>query len=135
MEETIINSVSFLQVPVKNLEESLEWYISKLGFKLHFKRPDNKMAIVALPLGPSIFLCERELHQGTMSVVIGFEAADIIKLLLDLKNNEVQIGEVRKDRGAIITESGETEILGMDFDFYDPSGNMLVAHGKTNFVE
>jgi len=135
MAETIINSVSFLQVPVKNLEESMEWYINKLGFKLHFKRQDNKMAIVALPSGPSIFLCERELHQGTMSVVIGFEAVDIVMLLSDLKSKEVQIGEVRKDRGAIKIESGETEILGMDFDFYDPSGNMLVVHGKTNFVE
>lgn len=135
MAETIINNVSFLQVPVKNLEESIEWYSSKLGFELHFKRSDNKMAIVALPSGPSIFLCERELNQGKMSVVIGFEAKNIVKLLSDLQSKEVQIGEVRKERGAIKTESGETEILGMDFDFYDPSGNMLVAHGKSNFVE
>ncbi|MBD3919028.1 VOC family protein [Paenibacillus sp. PR3] len=135
MAETMLNSVSFLQVPVKHLEESMDWYINKLGFELHFKRPDNKMAIVALPSGPSIFLCEKELHQGTMSVVIGFEATDIVRLLSDLQSNGVQIGEVRKERGAIRTESGKTEILGMDFDFYDPSGNMLVAHGKTNFVE
>ncbi|RUS41948.1 VOC family protein [Cohnella sp. AR92] len=135
MAETILNSVSFLQIPVKNLEESIDWYISKLGFELHFKRQDNKMAIVALPSGPSIFLCERELPQGTMSIIIGFEATDIVKLLSDLKSKEVQIGEIRKDRGAILTESEETEILGIDFDFYDPSGNMLVAHGKSNFVE
>ncbi|WP_308636517.1 VOC family protein [Paenibacillus silvisoli] len=134
MAEPMLNSVSFLQVPVKNLEESMEWYISKLGFELHFKRPDNKMAIVALPAGPSIFLCESELHEGKMSVVIGFEAADIVKLLSDLRSKGIQIGEVREDRGAIQTESGETEILGMDFDFYDSSGNMLVAHGKSNFV-
>ncbi|AZN39927.1 VOC family protein [Paenibacillus albus] len=135
MAETMINSISLLQIPVKNLDESMEWYISKLGFELHFKRPDNKMAIVAPPSGPSIFLCEREVHEGMMSVVIGFEAADIVELLSDLKRKEVQIGEVRTDRGAIRTESGETEILGMDFDFYDPSGNMFVAHGKSNFVE
>lgn len=135
MAAAIINNVSFLQVPVKNLEESMAWYISNLGFELHFKRPDNKMAIVALPSGPSIFLCEKELQQGTMPVVIGFEAADIVKLLSELESKRVQIGEVRKDRGAIKTESGENEILGMDFDFYDPSGNMLVAHGKSNFVQ
>ncbi|QHW33683.1 hypothetical protein GZH47_24715 [Paenibacillus rhizovicinus] len=136
MTESILNSVSFLQVPVKNLEESMEWYISKLGFELHFKRPDNRMAIVALPSGPSIFLCEVESHKGTMSVVIGFEAEDIEKLLSDLKSKEVHIGEVRNDRGSIRTESGATEILSeMDFDFYDPSGNMFVAHGKSNFVE
>lgn len=94
------------------------------------------MAIIALPSGPSIFLCEEELHQGTMSVVIGFKAEDIVKLLSDLKSKEVQIGKVRNDRGSIRTESGETAILSeMDFDFYDPSGNMLVAHGKSNFVE
>jgi catechol 2,3-dioxygenase-like lactoylglutathione lyase family enzyme len=130
LEETIIKSVSFLQVPVKNLEESTEWYICNLGFKLHWKRPDNKMAILALPSGPSIFLGERELHQGMMSVVIGFEAIDIRKLLADLQSKGVSIGEIREDRGVV-----EGEILGMDFDFYDPSGNMLVVHAASNFVE
>lgn len=130
MVETILKSVSYLQVPVKNLEESTEWYISNLGFEVHWKRPDNKMTILALPSGPSIFLCETESHQGRMSVVIGFEAADILKLLADLQSKGVQIGEIRENRGVI-----EGEILGMDFDFFDPSGNMLVAHGTSKFVE
>lgn len=130
MVETILKSVSYLQVPVKNLEESTEWYISNLGFEVHWKRPDNKMTILALPSGPSIFLCETESHQGRMSVVIGFEAADIRKLLADLQSKGVQIGEIRENRGVI-----EGEILGMDFDFFDPSGNMLVAHGTPKFVE
>jgi catechol 2,3-dioxygenase-like lactoylglutathione lyase family enzyme len=128
--ETIIESVSFLQVPVKNLDESTEWYIGNLGFKVHWKRPDNKMTILALPSGPSIFLCETELHKGMMSVVIGFEAVDIRKLLTDLQSKGVQIGEIRENRGEV-----EGEILGMDFDFFDPSGNMLVVHGTSKFVE
>lgn len=130
MTKTILESVSYLQVPVKNLEESTEWYMGNLGFKIHWKRPDNKMTILGLPSGPSIFLCETEVHQGTMSVVIGFEAADIRKLLSDLQSNGVQIGEIRQNGGVI-----EGEILGMDFDFFDPSGNMLVAHGTPKFVE
>jgi catechol 2,3-dioxygenase-like lactoylglutathione lyase family enzyme len=130
MGKTILESVSYLQVPVKNLEESTEWYMNNLGFKVHWKRPDNKMTILALPSGPSVFLCETELHQGRMSVVIGFEAADIRKLLSDLQSKGVQIGEIRENGGVI-----EGEILGMDFDFFDPSGNMLVAHGTPKFVE
>jgi catechol 2,3-dioxygenase-like lactoylglutathione lyase family enzyme len=130
MGRTILESVSYLQVPVKNLEESTEWYMNNLGFKVHWKRPDNKMTILALPSGPSVFLCETELHQGRMSVVIGFEAADIRKLLSDLQSKGVQIGEIRENGGVI-----EGEILGMDFDFFDPSGNMLVAHGTPKFVE
>lgn len=70
MVESILKSVSFLQVPVKNLEESTE-YMGNLGFEVHWKRPDNKMTILSLHSGPSIFLCETELHQGMMSVVIG----------------------------------------------------------------
>jgi catechol 2,3-dioxygenase-like lactoylglutathione lyase family enzyme len=128
--EMIIESVSYLQVPVKNLEESTEWYIDNLGFKVHWKRPDNKMTILELPSGPSIFLCETELHQGMMSVVIGFEAADIRKLLSDLQSKGVHIGEIRENGGVI-----EGEILGMEFDFFDPSGNKLVAHATPKFVE
>ncbi|RAV23272.1 VOC family protein [Paenibacillus contaminans] len=130
MAERILESVSYLQVPVKNLEESAEWYIGNLGFEVHWKRPDNKMTILALPSGPSIFLCETELHQGTMSVVIGFEASDIRKLLSDLQSKGVKIGEIRENRGVV-----QGEILTMDFDFYDPSGNMLVVHGTSTFVE
>jgi hypothetical protein len=59
-----------------------------------------------------------------MSVVIGFAAIDIRKLLSDLQGKGVQIGEIRENRGEV-----EGEILGMDFDFFDPSGNKLVAHG------
>jgi len=128
--EKILESVSYLQVPVKNLGESTEWYIGNLGFEVHWKRPDNKMTILALPSGPSIFLCETELHEGSMSVVIGFEASDIRKLLSDLQSKGVKIGEIRENRGVV-----KGEILAMDFDFYDPSGNMLVAHGTSTFVE
>jgi catechol 2,3-dioxygenase-like lactoylglutathione lyase family enzyme len=125
-----LKSVSYLQVPVKNLEESTDWYVGNLGFKVHWKRPDNKMTILALPSGPSIFLCETELFHGRMSVVIGFEAVDIRKLLSDLQSKEVQIGEIRENRGVV-----KGEILAMDFDFFDPSGNMLVAHGTPQFIE
>ncbi|MBP1995338.1 VOC family protein [Paenibacillus eucommiae] len=98
---------------MENLEESTEWYISNLGFQVHWKRPDNKMTILALPSGPSIFLCETELHQRRMSVVIGFEAADIWKLLSDLQSKGVRISEIRENRGVI-----EGEVLGIDFDFF-----------------
>lgn len=134
MVKMIIESVSYLQVPVKNLEESTEWYVGNLGLKVQWKRPDNKMTILELPSGPEIFLCETELHQGMMSVVIGFEAADIRKLLSDLQSKGVHIGEIRENGGVI--EYGDIkEILGIDFDFYDPSGNKLVAHGTPQFVE
>lgn len=92
------------------------------------------MTILKLPSGPEIFLCETEFHQGTMSVVIGFEAADIRKLLYDLQSKGVHIGEIRENGGVI--EYGDIkEILGIDFDFYDPSGNKLVVHGTPKFVE
>jgi hypothetical protein len=65
-----------------------------------------------------------------MSVVIGFEAPDIRKLLSDLQSKGVRIGEIRENRGVV-----KGEILAMDFDFFDPSGNKLVAHGTPKFVE
>lgn len=134
MEGSMVERVSLLQIPVKSLEESTAWYVNNLGCKVQWKRPDNKMTILELPSGPEIFLCETELHQGAMSVVIGFETADIMKLLSHLKSNGVQIGEIRQDRGVVEYEEVK-ETLGMDFDFYDPSGNMLVAHAKSTFEE
>lgn len=130
MADTVLKSVSFLQVPVKNLEESTEWYIDNLGFEVDWKRPDNKMTILTLPSGPSIFLCEIDMQQGINSVIIGYEAMDIKKLLANLQSKGVQIGEIRENGGAI-----KGEILAMDFDFYDPSGNKLVVHGTSTFVE
>ncbi|GMK36975.1 hypothetical protein PCCS19_00280 [Paenibacillus sp. CCS19] len=121
-----------MQIPVSNLEQSTAWYVTNLGCKVQWKRPDNKMVIVELPSGPELFLCETELHQGAMSVVIGFEAEDIMHLLSHLKSNGVRIGEIRQDRGVVEYEDVK-ETLGMDFDFYDPSGNMLVAHAKSTF--
>lgn len=134
MVTNVLERVSYLQIPVKNLEESTAWYVNNLGFNVQWKRPDNKMIILELPSGPEIFLCEVELHHGTMSVVIGFETEDIVNLLNNLRSNGVKIGEIRQNGG--IVEYGDIkEILGMDFDFYDPSGNMLVAHAKASFAE
>jgi hypothetical protein len=91
------------------------------------------MIILELPSGPEVFLCEVEVPQGTMSVVIGFETEDIVKLRTELKSNGVQIGEIRQN-GGIVEYRDVKEVLGMDFDFYDPSGNRLVAHAKASFV-
>jgi hypothetical protein len=108
---------------MQKLQLSEEWYIENLGFNVHWKRPDNKMTILALPAGPSIFLCEIENYKESMTV-IGFETADINKLLVDLQSKGVQIGEIRENRGEVLGE-----ILATDFDLIDPSGNMLVIHG------
>ncbi|MCQ6557410.1 VOC family protein [Paenibacillus mendelii] len=124
MSEGIINRVSHVMVPVRELDESITWYEANLGFRLHWKRNDGKMAILTLPEGPHFFLWETEhdtyahfnLRDG-IQPVIGIEAADIRKLLHTLRYNGVQLGEVRVERGE-----------GMDFEFFDPSGNMLVAH-------
>ncbi|WP_314589264.1 VOC family protein [Paenibacillus terrigena] len=124
MEGQILNRVTHVMVPVKKLSESIEWYTSNLGFNVKWKRNDNKMAILELPQGPHFFLRESRnetnahfLLNDDICPVIGLEAKDIRRLLEDLKNKGVQIGEVREERGE-----------GMDFDFYDINGNMLVAH-------
>ncbi|MFD0618574.1 VOC family protein [Paenibacillus sp. GCM10027629] len=111
-------------VPVQNLEQSISWYVENLGFVVRWRRGDNKMVILELPSGPHFFLWETEhdtyahfqLRDG-IQPVIGIEAADIRSLLDDLQKNGVRIGEVREERGE-----------GMDFEFFDPSGNMLVVH-------
>lgn len=132
MAEAYVGRVSFVIIPVKNLEESTAWYVNNLGCKIQWKRPDNKLTILELPSGPEIFLGEPETQQGPTNVVIGFETEDIMKLLTHLKNNGVRIGEIRQDRG-VVEYHEVKEVLGMDFDFYDPSGNMLVAHAKSTF--
>ncbi|RKN64607.1 VOC family protein [Paenibacillus ginsengarvi] len=124
MYDVIINRVSHVMIPVKQLTQSMDWYVENLGFQVKWKRGDNKMVILELPTGPHFFLWETEhdtfahfqLKDG-ITPVIGLEAADIRTLLKKLRNNGVRIGEVREERGE-----------GMDFEFFDPSGNMLVVH-------
>lgn len=124
MSEVVINRVSHVMIPVKQLALSSDWYVENLGFKVKWQRGDNKMVILELPSGPHFFLWETEhdtyahfqLKDG-IQPVIGIEAADVRKLLQKLRNNGVRIGEVREERGE-----------GIDFEFFDPSGNMLVVH-------
>ena len=124
MSEVVINRVSHVMIPVKQLTESIAWYVDNLGFQVKWQRGDNKMVILELPSGPHFFLWETEhdtfahfrLNDG-IQPVIGIEAADIRELLRKLTDNGVRIGDVREERGE-----------GMDFEFFDPSGNMLVVH-------
>ncbi|MGM0880718.1 MAG: VOC family protein [Bacillota bacterium] len=124
MSEVVINRVSHVMIPVNQLALSSAWYVENLGFKVKWQRGDNKMVILELPSGPHFFLWETEhdthahfqLKDG-IQPVIGIESSDIRNLLQKLKNNGDLIGEVREERGE-----------GMDFEFFDPSGNMLVVH-------
>ena len=117
----MLKTIDHFQLPVPDSEAAAEWYIANLGFTLHSLRHD--LAILTLGLGPNLFLFRtNDQTVATFTVdgepypTIGVQVSDIAAL---------------RDRltavGARITMF-ESADFGVVMKFFDPYGNMWVAH-------
>jgi hypothetical protein len=109
-------------IPVGNVENSVEWYISKLGAELSFK--ESEKAIVNFA-NQSFFLVQAQKGQisnfidvkGNVRFSLTFEV-DGLQVLEELhsifKEKNIKVGEI-EDRGHV----------GRNFIFYDIDGNMF----------
>jgi catechol 2,3-dioxygenase-like lactoylglutathione lyase family enzyme len=114
----LIEEIHFNDIPVSDLQISLEWYQKHLGFDLGFK--NNSMGVLKLPNGPILVLNQSDSsgravwsNDGVTRPIIGFTTNEIEKLH----------GELR-DAGIITTDIRD-EGMGWFFEFEDPDGNMF----------
>lgn len=118
-EEALLKRIDHNQVPVMDVDQSIEWYVRILGFKL-VDRPNDDLAVLSLASGSTLLLWkssdETRAHfvkNGETTPVIFFETQDINKLQEQLIHHDVQI--------ASFTDEGFAKFM----RFYDINGNMF----------
>lgn len=118
--------ISHVQIPVKNLEEAASWYITNLDCTLHANF--GEFAIIGFKEDKThIFLWQSsDMETSTFTVngepfpSIGFQVEDMDELCRKLFEAGVK---VHGDPQAPSGEEGRRFLK-----FFDPDGNMLVAH-------
>jgi RNA polymerase sigma factor (sigma-70 family) len=112
-----LKSLFHIQIPVKNLDEAINWYSNNLGFKL--REHYGKCAFLSLPTGPLLMLWQTSdettanftVDGNTMPVLL-YATDDIHSMHDSLKGSSVQITHFQNDG------------FGWVMKFYDPNGNM-----------
>lgn len=117
--ENVLERIDHNQVPVIDLDKSIEWYVSILGFKL-VDKPNNDLAVLSLSSGSTLLLWKTSdktqanfVKNGETMPVIFFETKDIKKLQEKLINHDVKI--------ASFSDEGFAKFM----RFYDINGNMF----------
>ncbi|MET3849426.1 MULTISPECIES: VOC family protein [unclassified Paenibacillus] len=113
-----LNQIRFNDIPVSNLEYSLEWYQSFLGFDVQYKNDD--IGILRLERGPGLILTRSDNRssngkinmEGKAVPMIGLETHQIDKLYRFLRAKGVPVTPIRNEN------------IGRFFGFIDPDGHM-----------
>jgi len=113
---SLFSEIHFIDIPVSNLESSINWYSNTLGFNQTFRNED--MAIFKLDAGPVLNInrttnTERP-HWRVNEIkrpVIGFLTKDIHASHQELRSKEVKVSHIR-DEG-----------MGYFFEFFDLDDN------------
>lgn len=125
-EGALLERIDHNQVPVMDLDKSIDWYVNILGFKL-VDRPNDDLAVLSLASGSTLLLWKSSdetranfVKNGETTPVIFFETKDIEKLHELLLDHDVQV--------ASFTDEGFAKFM----RFYDINGNMFGVTEKAS---
>jgi catechol 2,3-dioxygenase-like lactoylglutathione lyase family enzyme len=114
----LIGEIHFNDIPVSDLQRSLDWYQKHLGFEPGFK--NETMVVMKLPSGPLLILNQSDSstravwsNEGMTRPIIGFTTNEIEQLQRNLRESGITVTDIR-DEG-----------MGWFFEFLDPDGNMF----------
>lgn len=117
--DNVLERIDHNQVPVIDLDKSIDWYVSVLGFKL-VDKPNKDLAVLSLSSGSTLLLWKTSdktqanfIKNGETTPVIFFETKDIKKLQDILLNHNVEITS--------FSDEGFAKFM----RFYDINGNMF----------
>ncbi|WP_226673418.1 VOC family protein [Rossellomorea aquimaris] len=122
MSKPFIEQVHYIRIPVKNVEQSAQWYSDMLGLQL--LNVNEELAALKINEGPFLLiLIPTEDETFTHFTVnqkeefsIGFTSPKLTEFHQHLIDNEVKVEQIEEDNGHAF------------FHFYDPDGNKLQAH-------
>ncbi|MGE8204670.1 VOC family protein [Heyndrickxia sp. NPDC080065] len=121
-----ISHIATVEIPVTNLNKSIEFYIDILGVEVEFKGDKAAMLTFSAKGVPTLYLVETEEHKsisfintnnGIEHSVIDFYTPNLNEFYNWLIDKEIEVGTLN-----VNNENG----LG-GFGFKDPDGNLLSA--------
>ncbi|SFB53995.1 Catechol 2,3-dioxygenase [Cohnella sp. OV330] len=119
MDNPILSKLEHMQIPVKDLNDSVNWYVTNLGFQLTGKSDEHHHAFLSLQEGPMLMLWETAeetnanfVFKGQQMPVLLYNTKQIHQLHDKLKSLQVEI-TFFKDEG-----------FGWVLKFMDLNGNM-----------
>ncbi|QOR64799.1 VOC family protein [Cytobacillus suaedae] len=123
MSKSFIEQVHYIRIPVKDLEQSAQWYRDVLGLQL-LNVTDDPFAIIKVNEGPFLLILvptddETFAHftiNNESAFSIGFTSPELSSFHQHLINNQVKVEDIQEDNGHAY------------FHFYDPNGNKLQVH-------
>ncbi|WMT43033.1 VOC family protein [Paenibacillus sp. D2_2] len=122
MKQPFLHKLEHVQIPVRKLEESIEWYTTNLGFRLQSKSDKNRHAFLTLSEGTMLMLWET-LDDSQANFTVNGE---IMPVLLFNTTRIHELFQLLKSLGSEITFY-QNEGFGWVLKFIDPNGNMLGA--------
>ncbi|MCR8848417.1 VOC family protein [Rossellomorea sp. SC111] len=122
MSKSFIEQVHYIRIPVKNVEQSAQWYRDMLGLQLlnvteelaAIKVNEGPFLLVLIPTEDETFAHFTVNQEQEFS--IGFTSPKLAEFHQHLKDHKVKVDEIKEDNGHAF------------FHFYDPDGNKLQAH-------
>ncbi|MCJ0930542.1 VOC family protein [Virgibacillus halodenitrificans] len=123
MSKPFIEQVHYIRIPVRNLEQSAQWYRDVLGLQL-LSITDDPLAIIKVNEGPFLLILvptddETFAHftiDNEQGFSIGFTSSKLTEFHQHLVDNQVTVEDIEEDNGHAY------------FHFYDPNGNKLQVH-------
>ncbi|PPA69390.1 VOC family protein [Jeotgalibacillus proteolyticus] len=123
MKKSFIEQLHYCRIPVRNLEQSAQWYEEVVGLQL-VSMTDDPFAIMRINEG-SLLLVLVPAEDDTFShfttdnkpaFSLGFTSPALKEFHQHLQEKGVKVGDITEDKGHAY------------FHFYDPSGNQLQVH-------
>lgn len=127
-EEAPIKAVSCIELPVRDMQRAVDFYVFQLGFYLNTVKnrlpiePDNTEVFIYPASGVNIMLVQTDgderltfTHNGRPNHVLILEVAD------DIEKYHKRLD----DAGVRISPIKDSSGCGKSFDVYDPDGNLI----------
>ncbi|CEG27172.1 VOC family protein [Bacillus sp. B-jedd] len=123
MSKSFIEQVHYIRIPVKDLEQSAQWYRDILGLQL-LTITEDPFAIMKVNEGPFLLILvpseDDTFAHFTIGNVpafsIGFTSPELSEFHTHLIENGVRVENIQEDKGHAY------------FHFYDLNGNKLQVH-------
>ncbi|WP_233880698.1 VOC family protein [Virgibacillus halodenitrificans] len=123
MSKSFIEQVHYIRIPVKDLEQSAQWYRDVLGLQL-LSITEEPLAIIKVNEGPFLLILvptddETFAHftiDNEQEFSIGFTSSRLTEFHQHLIYNQVTVEDIEEDNDHAY------------YHFYDPNGNKLQVH-------
>nr|WP_068781518.1 VOC family protein [Paenibacillus sp. 79R4] len=117
-----MNKLEHVQIPVRNLEASVQWYTTNLDFRLQSKSDRNRQAFLTLSEGPMLMLWETQ-DEGRANFTVNGQTMPVLLF------NTTKIHELHQLLKSLKSEitTYQDEGFGWVLKFLDPDGNMWGA--------